>query len=116
MNPAATTYRKPAMKRHSCLLLALAWTPAAPGAAVPPATYRIETVAGSANMGDGGPATAAQISTIQGIAIDRWGTLPPPTPPNPRGGKTPAGGVLPPRAGPGAPGFRGEGGPATSAQ
>jgi hypothetical protein len=26
-------------------------------------------------MGDGGPATAAQIGSIQGIAADRWGNL-----------------------------------------
>ena len=104
------------MKRHLCLLLALAWTPAAQGAAVPPATYRIETVAGSANMGDGGPATAAQISTIQGIAIDRWGNLYLSDTANHRVRKISAGGVITTLAGTGAPGFSGDGGPATAAQ
>ena len=36
-------------------------------------TYRVETVAGSGNLGDGGPATAAQIGIIQGVATDRSG-------------------------------------------
>src|ERR1051326_5630675 len=37
--------------------------------------YRIETVAGSASLGDGGPAIAAQFGTIQGIALDRFGNI-----------------------------------------
>ena len=37
--------------------------------------YRIETVAGSGNLGDGGPAVSAQFGNIQGIATDRWGNL-----------------------------------------
>jgi len=39
------------------------------------ATYRVETVAGSAKNGDGGPALLAQIGAIQGIALDRSGNL-----------------------------------------
>src|ERR1035441_1851416 len=39
------------------------------------ALYHVETVAGSSLIGDGGPALAAQFSTIQGIAIDRLGNL-----------------------------------------
>ncbi len=104
------------MKRHLCLLLALAWTPAAGGAAVAPATYRIETVAGSANMGDGGPATAAQISTIQGIAVDRWGNLYLSDTGNHRVRKISTSGVITTIAGTGVAGFSGDGGPATTAQ
>jgi uncharacterized protein (TIGR03437 family) len=104
------------MKRHLCLLLALAWTSAAGGAAVAPATYRIETVAGSANMGDGGPATAAQISNIQGIAVDRWGNLYLSDTDNHRVRKISTSGVITTLAGTGVPGFSGDGGPATSAQ
>ena len=75
MSAAATNFMNPAMKRYLCLLLALAWTPAARRRRRARVIYRIETVAGSAFMGDGGPATAAQIGTIQGIALDRWGNL-----------------------------------------
>src|ERR1035441_335712 len=67
-------------------------------------------------MGDGGPATAAQISTIQGIAIDRWGNLYLSDTANHRVRKISAGGVITTLAGTGAPGFSGDGGPATSAQ
>ena len=38
-------------------------------------TYHIETVAGNGRTGDGGPATAAQLSTIQGVAADHSGNL-----------------------------------------
>jgi uncharacterized protein (TIGR03437 family) len=104
------------MKRYVCLLLALVWTPAAWGAAVAPATYRIETVAGSANMGDGGPAIAAQISTIQGIAVDRWGNLYLSDTDNHRVRKISTSGVITTIAGTGVAGFSGDGGPATAAQ
>jgi uncharacterized protein (TIGR03437 family) len=105
------------MKRHVCPLLALAWMiPAARGAAVAPATYRIETVAGSANIGDGGPATAAQISTIQGIAIDRWGNLYLSDTGNHRVRKISTSGVITTIAGTGVAGFSGDGGPAATAQ
>ena len=104
------------MKRPLCLLLALAWTPAAGGAAAAPATYRIETVAGSANMGDGGPATAAQISTIQGIAADRWGNLYLSDTDNHRVRKISTSGMITTIAGTGVAGFSGDGGPAAAAQ
>src|ERR1700681_220738 len=42
---------------------------------LPHPAYRIETVAGSANMGDGGPALAAQVGAIQGVAVDRLGNI-----------------------------------------
>jgi uncharacterized protein (TIGR03437 family) len=107
---------KPAMKRYLCLLLALASTPAAGAAAAAPATYRIETVAGSANMGDGGAATAAQISTIQGIAVDRWGNLYLSDTGNHRVRRISTTGIITTLAGTGVAGFSGDGGPAATAQ
>jgi hypothetical protein len=54
------------MKRVIYLLLAVAPAVATtPGVSV---VYRIDTLAGSASLGDGGPAVAAQIGNIQGIA------------------------------------------------
>ena len=104
------------MKRYLCLLLALVWTPAAWGAAAPRPTYRIETVAGSASMGDGGPATTAQISNIQGIAVDRWGNLYLSDTDNHRVRKISTSGVITTLAGTGVAGFSGDGGPAATAQ
>ena len=105
------------MKRYVCLLLALAWiVPAARGAAAPSVIYHIETVAGSANMGDGGPATAAQISTIQGIAVDRWGNLYLSDTGNHRVRKISPSGAITTIAGTGVAGFSGDGGPAVTAQ
>src|ERR1017187_2459711 len=106
----------PAMKRHLCVLLALAWTPAVRGAAATSVIYHIETVAGSANMGDGGPAAAAQISNIQGIAVDRWGNLYLSDTDNHRVRKISASGVITTLAGTGVAGFSGDGGPAAAAQ
>ena len=104
------------MKRHVCVLLALAWTLAVQGASITPATYRIETVAGSANLGDGGPATAAQLSTVQGIAVDRLGNLYLSDTDNQRVRKISTGGVITTIAGTGVAGFSGDGGQATAAQ
>src|ERR1035438_9422095 len=61
------------MKSNWCEWLVLAWAAALPAAEVP--AYTIQTVAGSSNMGDGGPATAAQIGSIQGVAVDAKGDL-----------------------------------------
>jgi uncharacterized protein (TIGR03437 family) len=43
------------------------------GAQTPAVVYRIATVAGSSSIGDGGPASAAQLGNVQGIALDRLG-------------------------------------------
>ena len=67
-------------------------------------------------MGDGGPATAAQISTIQGIAVDRWGNLYLSDTDNHRVRKISTSGVITTLAGTGVAGFSGDGGPATAAQ
>src|ERR1039457_6893368 len=100
------------MKRSWCFLLVLAWTLTVRGAADGPLAYRIETVAGSAGMGDGGPATMAQIGAIQGIAVDRFGNLYLSDTDHHRIRKVSAAGVISTIAGTGSAGFGGYGGPA----
>src|SRR2546427_11279326 len=102
--------------RYSCLLALLAACPQARGAAAPRIFYRVETVAGSSLIGDLGPATAAQISNIQGIALDRFGNLYLSDTDNHRVRKVSTAGVITTVAGTGAAGFSGDGGPASAAQ
>jgi uncharacterized protein (TIGR03437 family) len=104
------------MKGASYLLLVLAWTPTVLGAADGPVAYRIETVAGSAGIGDGGPATMAQIGAIQGIAVDRFGNLYLSDTDHHRVRRVSAAGGIATIAGTGTPGFGGDGGPAAAAQ
>jgi uncharacterized protein (TIGR03437 family) len=77
----------------------------------------ISTVAGggSANLGDGGPATAAQLLLPAGIAVDAFGDLFIADTGDNRIRKVSAGGIISTVAGNGARGFSGDGGPATSA-
>ncbi len=81
-----------------------------------PNLYRIETVAGSADMGDGGPAIAAEIGNIQGIAVDPAGNLYLSDTDHHRVRKVDTRGIITTVAGSGVPGFAGDGGPAASAQ
>jgi uncharacterized protein (TIGR03437 family) len=104
------------MKRVFCLILALALGPAARSANLAGTTYRIEAVAGSAGLGDGGPAAMAQIGAIQGIAADRWGNLYLSDTDHHRIRKVSADGMIATIAGTGAAGFSGDGGPASAAQ
>jgi uncharacterized protein (TIGR03437 family) len=108
------------MKSHWCILAVLAWTGLAnrpaPAADLPQTAYRIETVAGSGWMGDGGPAAAAQIGAVQGIAADRLGNLYLSDTDNHRVRRVDAKGVISTVAGTGTPGFSGDGGAATAAQ
>jgi len=78
--------------------------------------YKIETIAGSSLTGDGGPATAAELGNIQGVATDRLGNLYLSDTDNHRVRKVSASGVITTFAGIGTPGFSGDGGPATAAQ
>jgi DNA-binding beta-propeller fold protein YncE len=73
-------------------------------------------VAGSGSLGDGGPATAAQIGSLQGIAADRWGNLYLSDTDHNRIRKIDTTGTITTVAGTGVAGFSGDGGPATSAQ
>ena len=78
-------------------------------------SYTIETVAGSSNLGDGGPAISAQFSTIKGITVDRWGNLFISDTGNNRVRKVTPDGVVTTVAGNGTPAFGGDGGPAAAA-
>jgi uncharacterized protein (TIGR03437 family) len=78
--------------------------------------YHIETVAGSGRTGDGGPATAAQLSSIQGVAADRLGNVYVSDTDNQRVRKISSAGVITTLAGTGTAGFSGDGGPAIAAQ
>ena len=98
------------------LILAAALAPTVRGADGASVVYRIETVAGSANTGDGGPAVAAQLGQIQGIAADRFGNLYLSETDLHRVRRIAANGVISVIAGTGAAGFAGDGGPATAAQ
>ena len=77
----------------------------------------ISTVAGDGTQGfggDGGPATAAQLSSPQGVAVDGAGNLYIAT--GNRIRKVDAAGMISTVAGDGTPGYGGDGGPATAAQ
>lgn len=77
--------------------------------------YKISTVAGSASIGDGGPAAAAQIGNIQGIALDHLGNIYLSDTDKNLIRKIDARGAITTIAGTGAAGFGGDGGPAAMA-
>ena len=81
-----------------------------------PKIYRIETVAGNPDLGDGGPALAAEIGNIQGLALDRAGNLYLSDTEHHRVRRVGSDGVITTVAGTGLPGFSGDGGPASRAQ
>ena len=102
------------MKHNWCAWLVLASASALPAADVP--AYTIQTVAGSSFMGDGGPATAAQIGSIQGVAVDTRGNLYLSDTDNHRVRRVDTAGIVTTIAGTGTAGFSGDGGPASAAQ
>ena len=102
------------MKRYFCLLF-VASAAVLPGADATVPAYRIETVAGSSNIGDGGPASAAQIGSIQGIAVDRIGNLYLSDTDHKRVRKVSTAGTITTVAGTGDAGFGGDGGPPATA-
>ena len=95
--------------------LALLGATLAFASSTPPA-YTIQTVAGSSLSGDGGPATAAELGQIQGIAADRLGNVFLSDTDNHRVRRVAPSGIITTIAGTGTPGFSGDGGPATAAQ
>jgi uncharacterized protein (TIGR03437 family) len=106
------------MKYYTCVSLViglLLTCPQSRGTSSPP-TFRIETVAGSGLNGDQGPAIAAQISSIQGIAMDRFGNLFLSDTDNHRVRRVSSSGIITTVAGTGVAGFCGDGGAATAAQ
>jgi uncharacterized protein (TIGR03437 family) len=79
----------------------------------------VTTVAGDGSSGfsgDGEPATSAQLSRPQGVAVDAGGNLYVADTGNSRIRKVSASGTITTVAGAGSSGFSGDGGPATSAQ
>jgi uncharacterized protein (TIGR03437 family) len=102
------------MTQRRCAAAVLLWAAVAGAASVP--TYRIETVAGSSLLGDGGPAALAQIGTIQGVAADHLGNIYISDTDHHRVRKINSSGVITTIAGTGAPGFSGDGAAASVAQ
>jgi uncharacterized protein (TIGR03437 family) len=102
----------PLTNRVVCLFLA-AFTA---GATAPGVVYRIDTIAGSSSIGDGGPAVSAQIGNIQGIAVDRSGVLYLSDTDHNLIRRIDAKGNIATIAGTGVAGYAGDGGPATAAQ
>jgi len=82
----------------------------------PPVTYTIQTVAGSSQVGDGGPALQAAIGDAEGVAIDSAGNIFIADAYDHRVRKVTPDGNISTIAGDGSPGFRGDGGPASSSR
>ncbi len=80
-----------------------------------PASYIIQTVAGSDNSGDGGPALSAALSQPEGIAVDRTGNVYVADAAQNRVRKIAPDGSIQTFAGTGVAGFAGDGGPASAA-
>lgn len=91
----------------------------APSPTIPPAPGAIVTLAGTGEAGargDGGPAAAAQLNAPSGVAFGPDGSLYIADTENHRIRRVSPGGLISTIAGTGAPGFSGDGGPATGAQ
>jgi trimeric autotransporter adhesin len=84
--------------------------------AAPATSYVIQTVAGSDNTGDGGPALAAALGQPEGIAVDNAGNIYIADAADNRVRKIAPDGSIQTYAGTGRAGFSGDGGPATAAQ
>jgi uncharacterized protein (TIGR03437 family) len=85
-------------------------------ASIPGVVYTIATVAGSASIGDGGQANAAQIGNIQGIAVDHTGAVYLSDTDRNLIRKIDTKGIITTIAGTGVAGYAGDGGAATAAQ
>ncbi len=102
------------LKRH--ILLCGVLTGVLSAADTPRLTYRIDTVAGNSGYGDRGPAVEAQITSIQGVAVDRSGNLYLSDTDHHRVRRISPAGIITTVAGTGVAGFGGDGGPATAAK
>jgi uncharacterized protein (TIGR03437 family) len=80
-----------------------------------PASYIIQTVAGSDNSGDGGPALSAALSQPEGIVVDRSGNVYFADAADNRVRKIGTDGSIQTVVGTGVAGFAGDGGPASAA-
>ena len=79
-------------------------------------SYTIQTVAGTSDVGDGGPAASAAIGDAQGVAVDAAGNVFLADTYDNRVRKITPDGKIATVAGDGSPGFRGDGGPASAAR
>lgn len=78
--------------------------------------FVVDTIAGGDAVGDGLPATAAQLSDAQGVAVDLAGNLYIADPDNHRVRRVRPDGIIETAAGTGTAGFSGDGGPAARAR
>ncbi len=78
-------------------------------------TYSIDTVAGTDFVGDGGPASAAQLGSVESVAVDSSGNVYVADAADHRVRKISPAGLITTLAGNGHPGFAGDGGPASAA-
>lgn len=81
-----------------------------------PGTYRIDTIAGSSSVGDGGPALRAPLRDAQGVATDRAGNIYIADAGDHRIRKVTPGGIITTLAGTGVAGLSGDDGPAAAAK
>src|ERR1035438_1763841 len=101
----------------ACVCLSLACCPVLPAQAS--GSYLITTVAGNGQQyvgGDGGPATAGELNSSLGVAVDGSGNVFIADTFNCRIRKVTPQGIITTVAGNGVGGFSGDGGPATSAE
>src|SRR5690242_2970818 len=99
------------MGKNLCAALVLAAWLANAGSLT---TYRIETIAGGSDFGDGGSALAAEIGNIEGLAIDGSGNLYISDTDHHRVRKVDPRGTMTTVAGTGTPGYSGDRGPAAN--
>lgn len=96
--------------------LAAVWLATAVLWAETPPAYLVQPLAGSDYIGDGGPANAALLNSVQGVAADALGNYYIADTDAHRIRKIRPDGIILTFAGTGRPGYSGDGGPATSAQ
>ncbi len=99
-------------------LILLIWAVAVSGAASAQfaSSYSLRTLAGGDFAGDGGPATAALLNHLEGVAVDSKGAIYIADTDDHRVRKISPDGAISTVAGIGRAGFSGDGGPATAAQ
>ncbi len=98
-----------------CALLLLLWLWPHSQAFAGPPQYRITSVAGTNQVGDGGHATAAQLAAVEGLAVDTAGNIYISDNLDNRIRKVNSAGTVSTVAGNGHTGFHGDGGPAAQA-
>jgi len=100
---------------YRLVLLTLLSASSIPAADTPPASYIIQTVAGSDNSGDGGQALSAALSQPEGVAVDGSGNVYVADAADDQVLKIAPDGSIQTVAGTGVAGYAGDGGPAGAA-